>query len=144
MNKPKTIKLTKEEKKERKIQTQKAAEKKYREENRDKYNKYQKEYRKKNREKLNEKRRNWIKSRYKSYGCKHAKDNKEKYAAYSRLHQALKSGKIKKNACPICGNPDVVAFYNDYSDIKTVEWLCRYHHREKTDKRKNKLDKNGE
>ena len=99
---------------------------------------YLRNYRKKNRDKINKQRRKWLAQkphRYDRQAAKWARENRDKQLAYSRLYEALKKGTVVKTPCS-CGNSEVIAFYNDYEDINSVEWLCRYCHRKRTDERK--------
>ena len=43
---------------------------------------------------------------------------------------AVKSGKIPKRACEICGNPNVQLHHDDYSRPLEIRFLCVKHHRE--------------
>lgn len=46
------------------------------------------------------------------------------------VKRAIKSGKLIKGTCIICGCKDVVAHHTDYSKPLDVIWMCRKHHRE--------------
>ncbi len=50
--------------------------------------------------------------------------------AYSVVYKALKSGRLIKRPCKVCGNKKVEAHHEDYSKPLEVEWLCRKHHTE--------------
>jgi hypothetical protein len=54
----------------------------------------------------------------------------EHVKARELVNRALKSGKISKMPCAVCGNNNVVAHHPDYSKPLNVIWLCRKHHRE--------------
>lgn len=43
---------------------------------------------------------------------------------------ALKSGKLSKNPCEVCGETEVHGHHDDYSKPLIVRWLCRKHHLE--------------
>ncbi|MEN5278185.1 hypothetical protein ABE527_14690 [Brucella sp. TWI432] len=54
--------------------------------------------------------------------------NPKKYAAHIAVQKALGSKQIEKQACEVCGNPNVDAHHDDYSQPSAVRWLCRQHH----------------
>lgn len=62
----------------------------------------------------------------KAYRKKHPK----RYSCNQKLVRAVKSGKVLKEVCFICGDPDSVGHHPDYDQPLSVTWLCRVHHRE--------------
>jgi hypothetical protein len=54
----------------------------------------------------------------------------DRYAANIALGNALRSGKIKKMPCFMCGELKVEAHHPDYSAPLAVSWLCAAHHKE--------------
>jgi len=46
----------------------------------------------------------------------------------SMVQSAIKSGKLKKDCCEVCGNKKVDAHHDDYNFPFEVRWLCRTHH----------------
>ena len=50
--------------------------------------------------------------------------------ARKKVHQALKSGKLKKKPCAICGSEDVQAHHKNYDCPLDVVFLCKKHHHE--------------
>jgi hypothetical protein len=54
----------------------------------------------------------------------------QKYKARQSVYHALKSGKLTRQPCEVCGNPKVEAHHDDYSKPLDVRWLCHKHHRE--------------
>lgn len=55
----------------------------------------------------------------------------EKYHARLILSNALRAGKINRQACEECGSiVDVEAHHADYSRPLDVRWLCFAHHRQ--------------
>lgn len=54
----------------------------------------------------------------------------EKRTAQNKLANALRSKKLTKNACQVCGEMVVDAHHEDYSKPLEVQWLCRKHHME--------------
>lgn len=54
----------------------------------------------------------------------------EKYQARRKLGDALRSGKIKKGVCVVCGtDQDIQAHHIDYNKPLDVVWYCGKHHR---------------
>jgi len=56
------------------------------------------------------------------------RENPEKYQAHLRVASAIRSGRIVKTPCKICGNPRTDAHHTDYRYPLKVIWLCRFHH----------------
>ena len=55
----------------------------------------------------------------------------EKTRAYSFVWRAIKSGKITREPCEVCGTEvRVQAHHDDYSRELNIRWLCFVHHRE--------------
>ena len=46
------------------------------------------------------------------------------------VNRAIKSGKLVKQPCEVCGSPEVHAHHDDYSKPLDVRWLCQLHHTE--------------
>ena len=55
----------------------------------------------------------------------------EKDRARRAVKHAVKSGKLVKTPCELCGNEKVVAHHDDYSKPLEVRWVCRHCHRYK-------------
>jgi len=66
-----------------------------------------------------------LKSRY-----KYMDKFPEKTRAHNVVRLALKTKKILKTPCVICGNKKTEGHHEDYSKPFDVIWLCRNHHRE--------------
>lgn len=66
------------------------------------------------REKEKKRRRRWL----------------QKVRCRELFHYYLKTGKIKRGVCEICGSEEVEAHHDDYSKPLQVRWLCPKHHRE--------------
>lgn len=62
------------------------------------------------------------------YQTKTRKENPEKYKARTAVHNALRSGKLLKSSCEICGKEKVEAHHEDYTKPLSVRWLCSLHH----------------
>lgn len=71
-----------------------------------------------NSERSRELKKNWIKK------------NPLKRAAHVKVGNALRSGKIKKEPCVMCGDTKVQAHHTDYTKPLDVVWLCQKHHTE--------------
>ena len=54
----------------------------------------------------------------------------EKIAARLTVKNAITSGKLVRQPCEVCGNPDVHGHHDDYSRPLEVKWLCPVHHTE--------------
>lgn len=84
----------------------------------------------------------WYKKNYKKYYEKNKKrivsntdkwkseNESEKVAARFAARYAVKTGKILKYPCEICGELKVEGHHKDYSKPLDVNWLCQLHHRE--------------
>ena len=53
----------------------------------------------------------------------------EKYKTRLLTRHYIKTGKITKKPCEICGESKVEVHHKDYSDAINVNWYCSYHHR---------------
>lgn len=56
--------------------------------------------------------------------------NPEKRKAHLIVGGALKSGKLIRQTCLVCGDEKTEAHHDDYSKPLEVKWLCRKHHAE--------------
>lgn len=56
--------------------------------------------------------------------------NRDKFRAHGKVAKALRSGKLAKLPCSVCGNPKSQAHHDDYSKPLEVKWLCQTHHKE--------------
>ena len=66
------------------------------------------------------------------------KRNPEKRIAHNAVGYALRSGKIVKENCAVCGADNAQAHHNDYTKPLDVVWLCPKHHAQvHVDERKN-------
>lgn len=88
---------------------------KYRENNPDKVAKIQKRWSNDNIGKITASSRNW------------QKRNPEKRYAHNQVAIALKSGKLKRQDCVICG-AKADAHHEDYTKPLDVIWFCKLHH----------------
>lgn len=48
----------------------------------------------------------------------------------SNVQGAIKTGRLKKLPCEVCGEPIVEAHHDDYDKPLDVKWLCKKHHHE--------------
>ena len=55
--------------------------------------------------------------------------NPEKYSAHIAVSNAVRSGKLVKIPCEVCGAEYVHAHHENYSEPLNVIWLCPSHHR---------------
>jgi|LakMenE01Jun11ns_1017448.scaffolds.fasta_scaffold9198974_2 hypothetical protein len=56
------------------------------------------------------------------------KANPHKDAAHAAVARAVRSGKLARGVCEVCGCGTVDAHHDDYSRPLEVRWLCRVHH----------------
>lgn len=66
-----------------------------------------------------------------AYDPNHAPYNSKKDTARSLVYYAIKTGKLKKQNCSVCGSPNAEADHSNYSQPTKVTWLCRKHHAKK-------------
>lgn len=53
---------------------------------------------------------------------------REKDAVRRKAQWAVKTGKLTKLPCEVCGDVKVQAHHDDYAKPLEVRWLCRRHH----------------
>ncbi|RJE79000.1 hypothetical protein DWB67_14640 [Paracoccus sp. JM45] len=54
--------------------------------------------------------------------------NPQKYDAHKAVCKAMRSGKLEKQHCEVCGASHVDAHHDNYDKPLNVRWLCRRHH----------------
>lgn len=54
--------------------------------------------------------------------------NADRARARARYRDALKSGRLVRQPCEVCGAEKVDGHHDDYSKPLEVRWLCREHH----------------
>lgn len=63
-----------------------------------------------------------------------AKSYRERYPQKARatavLRYAVRSGKVKRLPCDVCGASESEGHHDDYNKPLDVRWLCRKHHME--------------
>lgn len=52
----------------------------------------------------------------------------QKWNARSKINYAIRSGKLKREPCEVCGTVKVEAHHVDYEKPFEIVWLCRKHH----------------
>ena len=52
----------------------------------------------------------------------------KKYKSHSIVNYAIKSGKLFKEPCSVCGKENAHAHHDDYDKPLNVRWLCSEHH----------------
>lgn len=52
----------------------------------------------------------------------------ERAAARQAVLIAVRSGRLVRQTCEVCGDPQSQGHHDDYSKPLTVRWLCRKHH----------------
>lgn len=58
------------------------------------------------------------------------KRNPHKNRAHRSVMKAIKSGRLTRGPCEVCGNQKAQAHHDDYSKRLEVRWLCSVHHRD--------------
>jgi hypothetical protein len=86
------------------------------------------QYRATNRERARQRTNDWY-TRTKEDETKYAELLKRKQA-HNAVAYALKTGKLTKGVCEVCGDPNVEAHHDDYDKKLDVRWLCIRHHGE--------------
>lgn len=63
---------------------------------------------------------------------RYRKDNKLKIKARSIIFVELRSGRLKRQPCSVCGHEfSIEAHHDDYSKPLDIIWLCKLHHTER-------------
>lgn len=55
--------------------------------------------------------------------------NRKKVIARQKVYYALKTGKLERKRCEVCGDSRVQAHHKNYNKPYEVEWLCIKDHR---------------
>ena len=96
------------------------------------YNKWYRGYREKNRVKLRNYSREYNKKWRKENGYrneeKYHKKYPEKQSCRQLLNYAIRSKKIKRGVCEVCGKKNAQAHHEDYCKPLEVRWFCPLHH----------------
>jgi len=71
-------------------------------------------------------KKQWHEAGYKKW----ISNNPEKRAAHTLVNNSIKSGKIIKKPCEVCGEIKSEAHHDDYSKPLSIRWLCKKHHHE--------------
>lgn len=50
-------------------------------------------------------------------------------AAHGAVQSAIKTGRLVRQPCEVCGKQRTYAHHDDYSKLLEVRWLCPFHHR---------------
>lgn len=56
--------------------------------------------------------------------------HRSRYLARTKVSNAVRSRRLVKEPCEVCGSLEVQAHHDDYSKPLDVRWLCDPHHRE--------------
>lgn len=54
--------------------------------------------------------------------------DEKKHRARELVARALRKGKLFREECEVCGNPNAEAHHEDYDAPLDVTWLCQKHH----------------
>lgn len=55
----------------------------------------------------------------------------EKWSAHIKVNNAIRSGKIHKKPCEVCGDVKSEGHHDNYSRPLDVLWLCSKHHKQR-------------
>ena len=66
-------------------------------------------------------------------------NNPERKKCYYAYEHALRSGKLVRLPCEVCGNKKSEGHHESYSKPLDVKWLCRKHHYEEHKKLRNQI-----
>ena len=94
----------------------------------------QQKYAERNRKKISDRCKRYredpeVKKRYKEIAIKKRKEKPWMFEAKNKVTNALKSGKLEKAPCAVCGSEKVEAHHEDYGRPIDVIWLCKSHHK---------------
>jgi hypothetical protein len=73
---------------------------------------------------------NRVRDRMAMRAYRNLKDVRWRGQARQAVRSALRSGRLHRQPCVVCGATDVEAHHEDYSQPLTVIWLCPEHHRQ--------------
>jgi hypothetical protein len=62
---------------------------------------------------------------------RYAMENPEKRAAHNAVNNAIRDGRLTRQACMICGRQDTHGHHDNYARLLDVTWLCPPHHFER-------------
>jgi hypothetical protein len=65
------------------------------------------------------------------YERQHRRLYPDRERARAMVGRAIRTGKLTRQPCQVCGNPKTEAHHSDYSQPLKVKWLCFRCHREK-------------
>lgn len=72
------------------------------------------------------------KARRRAYEKAYKAANLHKLRAKWSVAYAVKTGKLTKSACEVCGDKAADAHHDDYGKPLDVRWLCHTHHMQQT------------
>lgn len=98
------------------------------------FNNYFREYRRLNADKIRKYARDHARKWRAENGTEGVRIYKKKYPdkikAHQKVYRAVRSGKLKRSPCEICG-AKAQGHHEDYSKPLEVKWLCTLHHAER-------------
>lgn len=78
--------------------------------------------------------RNWCREnndRLAGYARKYRAENPRKRSAHRKVEVAIRTGRMTRKPCGMCGNVNSQAHHDDYSKPLDVIWLCPQHHKQR-------------
>jgi hypothetical protein len=58
----------------------------------------------------------------------HKRANPDRASARLNVYKMVRKGRMERQPCIVCGNPESQAHHEDYAKPLDVVWLCRFHH----------------
>lgn len=111
----------------------KAFNERWRLKNLDKHNLYSRNWYSNNMESKNAKNAAWQKANPEKVHAivkRYRSNHPERARAHDALNNEVRSGKITRLPCEVCGSEVVEGHHEDYSKPLAVNWLCQKHHKE--------------
>jgi hypothetical protein len=62
--------------------------------------------------------------------ARYREEHPDRYKAQCAVNNALRDGRLHKEPCCVCDDPEVEGHHYDYSKPLEVMWLCVEHHRQ--------------
>lgn len=93
-------------------------------------------------EERRERARNWRRdhpARAESNNVAHRARHRDRQSARNAVRYAMRKGRLVRQPCEVCGEPDTQAHHDDYAEKLDVRWLCVTHHAEADVQRRDRV-----